>query len=109
MLGANRAKDQGDPMEEGGPRGNHPSTPILDLDEFIIWCEAELESLYVLSPETRFADDLGFDNFQLFELVLSLHKLIGDHNRVRREIFQDLGSVRELHLHYLMTCSMPYE
>lgn len=95
-----------------GAMDNFRGTPsiddsLIDLDDFLTWCESKLELTYHPAPSDTLRSDLRLDDMQLYELVMALHELIGEEAIVTRDVFDNLGSIRDIHLYYLMICAMP--
>jgi len=80
---------------------------LLDLEQFLIWCQLALQETLLLRPDHRFKADLNLDDVEMFQLTLMLIEYIGGDAIVDRNVFQSLETVRDLHIYYLTISAMP--
>lgn len=85
---------------------SNADTP-MPLDLFLLWCQRTLDLPFVPEPETHFRNDLNLDDLELFSFVLDFEDLVHKDSTVRPDVYEDMNTVRDLYLYYLMIMSMP--
>ena len=79
----------------------------MSMDEFLLWCKDVLHLPVTPAPETSFRSDLLLDDLEVFDLVLKFYNVVDKHSAVDREVYERVGTIRDLYLYYLTITSMP--
>jgi hypothetical protein len=86
-----------------------PEAQPLDLDAFCRWLQSELALSSTPDPADHLSEDLQLDHVRLLTLVTELDRLLLGEGIVDVSVYDNLVTVRELHLYYLYRSQVPKE